>query len=180
MVKKRHLIMLAVILLCTPLIVCHSTAYALQQEDGNIILDDSYVFYCYGEVDQYYRQLLYVHEDVLSDSTENLLEYFLKSDYMAYQRIREGLLSSPDLVRFVDYTEHPAFKELINREDFPSALEAYAKALLTDAKVTEDVMKIFEKLFEQPSIKSLFFEENNMKQDFPNLQNIYLEIGESR
>lgn len=173
MFRKKYLILIALIIMSGILMTSYPMVHASETEKNDLILENATFYACPDEVNEYYEQLKYVPDDVLSGSTENLLEYFLKSDYMTYQRMREGLLSSPDLVRFVDYTEHPAFKELISRKDFPESLEAYVKDLLTDSKFTEDFADTFEKLFEQPAIKSLIFDNDNVARDYPNLQSIY-------
>ncbi len=186
MFKKRRLVMCTLVIIGVILMFSYPVMYASATEKNDVIFDKDIGAFTYINPDVLYvahsdaaeefeKQLRYVPDSVLSSSTEELLVYFLQSDFMLYQRCREGLLSSPDLVRFVDYITHPAFKELVTRKDFPAVLENYVKTLLMDSKFTEDIADIFEKLLEQPAIQSLIFERDDLAQEYPNLQSIYTQ-----
>ena len=72
---------------------------------------------------EYKTGLLSVPEEILALPTDELLAYFLDSEYMKFQYYNWLVLSTPDHLRPArDFTEHPAFAELLTRTDFFSAL----------------------------------------------------------
>ena len=186
MFKKRRLAMCTLVIIVVILMFSYPVMYASAMEKNDVIFDKDIGAFTYINPDVLYvghsdaaeefeKQLRYVPDSVLCGTTEDLLDYFLQSDFISYQRCREGLQSSPDLVKFVDYITHPAFKELVTRKDFPAVLENYVKKLLTDSKFTEDIAGIFEKLLEQPAIQSLIFEGKDVAQEYPSIQSIYAQ-----
>jgi hypothetical protein len=94
-----------------------------------------------------------VPDEILSASTEDLLSYFLNSPYMSAQ-MNTLCYSAPGVPRSYDFTDHPAFAELLTRDDLPTALRSYELSLTNNADSYE--YRAFQKLIEQPAIKQMF------------------------
>lgn len=69
-----------------------------------------------------------VPEEVLGGTTEELLDYFLHSDFVKARTL--SYASTPGGVRKVDFTRNEAYKELLTRDDLVSELEKYSEKLL--------------------------------------------------
>lgn len=92
-----------------------------------------------------------VPDEILSASTEDLLSYFLNSPYM---RDKMTLCSSaPGVPLPRDFSEHPAFAELLTRDDFLPTLRSYELSLVNGTDSYE--YRAFQKLIEQPAIKQM-------------------------
>ena len=69
-----------------------------------------------------------VPEEVLGGTTEELLDYFLHSNFVKARTL--SYASTPGGVRKVDFTHNEAYKELLTRDDLVSELEKYSEKLL--------------------------------------------------
>ena len=113
---------------------------------------------------EYLEWLLGASDEIISASTIELLEYFLKSPFMGQQVY--SCFSTPNN-REIDFSCHEAFRELISREDCVESLESYAESILCGSKSDELDIAKFEKLLAQPSVESL------ISDSYPNLRSIY-------
>lgn len=118
----------------------------------------------------YSEWLLGAPDEIISASTTELLEYFLKSPFMG-QRIY-SCSSVPDYNE-IDFSCHKAFRELISREDCIDTLENYAGNILRGAESAESDKIGFAKLLTQPSVKTLIDDLADTATDYPNLRNMY-------
>ena len=125
-----------------------------------------------------YEMRYSVSDEILAESTEKLLEYFLESIYLREIIHGEGLFSSFGLyekfIESVDLSEHKAFRELISREDFMQTLEKYAKDLLTSSGFDEDAELKLQIILRQDSVSSKLSEVPKVSDVYPNLNAFYL------
>ena len=119
---------------------------------------------------EYLEWLLCAPDEILSATTFELLDYFLKSPFMGQQIFS---VSATPADREIDFSCHEAFRELISREDCIEVLESYAGSILYGSEKNElDITKL-EKLLAQPSIKSIVSDLPSTASSCPNLQSIY-------
>ena len=119
---------------------------------------------------EYLEWLLGAPDEILSATTFELLDYFLKSPFMGQQIFS---VSATPTNREVDFTSHEAFSELISREDCIEVLESYAGSILFGSENDELDRIKFEKLLSQPSVKSIVYDLPSATSIYPNLQSIY-------
>lgn len=144
------------------------------------------------QVDSEYAERLFgAPDEILSASTAELLEYFIKSSFSRSKVFTcASSLEVLERVNKMDDSSHRAFRELVGREDCVEELEKYAERILRDTKIgdfykacfddelDEECFEYeldkacFEKLLAQPFIEALVFSEHNIE-NYPNLQSIY-------
>ena len=138
--------------------------------NSELTMDSDYVQTATMNSD-YSEWLLGAPDEIISASTTELLEYFLKSPFMG-QRIY-SCSSVPDYNE-IDFSCHKAFRELISREDCIDTLENYAGNILRGAESAESDKIGFGKLLTQPSVKTLMDDLADTAADYPNLRNMYI------
>lgn len=138
-------------------------------EEPETVISSDYVMT--ASVDsEYFEWLLCVPDEIISASTIELLEYFLKSPFMGQQIFS---CSSTLEEREIDFSCHEAFRELISREDCIDVLENYAESILNGSKSDELDRTKFEKLLAQPLVKSIISDLPSIATRCPNLQSLY-------
>lgn len=169
MVKKNISMILALLICCSTLIAVFAQAdhshieesdvssngheepaavNATSPSPGTVItgpemgIDLNYVFTAAAD-GEYLEWLLGAPDEILSASTMELLDYFLNTPFMGQQVYS---CSSTPNEREIDFSCHEAFRELISREDFTEAVDAYAESILSGSKIDELDKAAFERL----------------------------------
>ena len=94
---------------------------------------------------------LKVSDEVLSLPTEELLEYFLNSDFL----IMDVVGRSGPMTEETDYTVYPVYSELIKRTDFVRAIEKKAQSLVKKDSATLEKALFMSFLSQKNTAKSL-------------------------
>lgn len=114
-------------------------------------------------------------DEILSASTDEVLEYFMNSNLLMEQVFAEFFWSSPRTEK-VDYLPlSDAYRELCSRDDFIEALEKYTERSLDNLWNDEIDKAKIEKILAQPSVQSLISDSEYFADSYPNLQSIYAE-----
>jgi hypothetical protein len=130
------------------------------------ITEDGYMIYPADP--EYAEEYLGVPDKVAAGSTEELLNYFLQTDFI-FQRI----YLRADTGQPADFSEHRAYQKLISRKDLPDVLESYAKDIMQGA-VNSILSKVkFEQLLKQPEIQSISGALACNANDYPYLIRFY-------
>ncbi len=138
-------------------------------EESETVINSDYVLTTSLD-SEYLEWLLGAPDEIMSTTTFELLDYFLKSPFMGQQIFS---VSATPADREIDFSCHEAFRELISREDCIEVLESYAGSILYGSEKNElDITKL-EKLLAQPSIKSIVSDLSSTASSCPNLQSIY-------
>ena len=97
-----------------------------------------------------------VPDDILSSSTDELLEYFLNSPYMMGQvyNLSSSLTEQPNR----DYSDHPAFKELLTRDDLSSSIENVGASITGSDTYLYEALQM---VVEQPLIRDRLTNSSN-------------------
>lgn len=140
-------------------------------EDAQTIVSSDCVYTDTAD-SEYLEWLFGTPDEIISASTGELLEYFLKSPFMGQQVYS---CSSTFHDNEIDFSCHEAFRELVSREDFIKALESYAGKVLYSSGSNELDRIEFEKLLAQPFVKSLISdsEYTATADNYPNLRSMY-------
>ena len=89
-----------------------------------------------------------VPNEILSSSTDELLEYFLNSPYMMGQVYNLSSFATEQPNR--DYSDHPAFKELLTRDDLSSSIENVGASITGSDSYLYEALQM---VVEQPLIR---------------------------
>lgn len=140
-------------------------------EDTQTIISSDCVYTATADP-EYLEWLLGAPDEIISASTGELLEYFLKSPFMGQQVYSCSSLFHDNEI---DFSCHEVFRELVSREDFIDVLESYAGSILYSSGSNESDRIEFEKLLAQPFVESLISDsEYTVTADkYPNLRSIY-------
>ncbi len=168
MLKKILVFLLCLAVIC----VMPATVFAQTQDsspneiDSVTITEDGYMIYPADP--GYAEEYLGVPDKVAAGSTEELLAYFLQTDFI-FQRI----YLRADTNQPADFSEHKAYQELVSRKDLPDVLESHAKSIIqgTDSSILSKVK--FEQLLKQPEIQSISGALSGKANDYPNLIRYY-------
>ena len=169
---KKILVMFLSLLLCFSLTASTpAQTVDLSIEKNHISLSNNEPFTMTLEPE--YAQLLYgAPDDVLKGSTLDLLDYFLKSDYM-FQQIF-SFASTPYVANLKkDYTCHDAFCEFIARKDCLAALENYASNILNNSQTEEKIKRGLALILKQSFFETVLKDLENNCSEFPYLQIFY-------
>lgn len=116
------------------------------------------------------EQLLSVSDEVLAETTGELLNFFWESSFLI-EKLGFHLSDNTRTDGWQgDFRCHPAFRELVTRKDFLPELEVFAKKALAGEYIfgTHRITAILKQ-----DVVRLLFEISETPADFPALQEIY-------
>lgn len=111
------------------------------------------------------KRVYEVPEDVINGSTEVLWDFFFLSNFVGQDIFCR---STPD-VGILDYTIHPAFAELVSRDDFPEVLRAKIAEVNTEGdSIIAFASFRLAAILEQPAVQKVLESGNHNRAAFYN------------
>lgn len=174
MFKKIISIILTFVLIVSCTIAINSENKNVPSEPDSLQLTSEYIQIIPQSPAQVER-LFDAPDEILSATTQELLNYFMNSDFIRECILADVLMSDCQTRSEMDYTRNKAFRELISRDDFVLCLNNYVKTISDDCIIDDCFNYVTElnNVLKQPSVKKIVSEAITSSTDYQSIQNYY-------